>query len=49
MNNAFAARSEFIVTVHVRDVPEPEQSPPQPANVDPRAGVSVSITCVPAG
>jgi hypothetical protein len=48
-NDALTVRSEFIVTAHVDDVPEPEQSPPQPANVDPEPGVSVSVTGVPAG
>ena len=36
---------EFIVTVHA---PVPEHAPPQPVNVEPVAGVAVSVTCVPA-
>ena len=33
-----------IVTTHP---PVPEQSPPQPVNVEPVAGVGVTVTCVP--
>jgi hypothetical protein len=45
LNDAEISSIEFIVTVHV--VPVPPHAPPQPANVEPVAGVSVSVTCVP--
>ena len=45
LNVAVTAVSALIITVHV---PVPEQPPPdQPANVEPVAGVAVSVTCVP--
>jgi hypothetical protein len=44
LNVAVTNSAAFIVTVHVL---VPEQEPPQPAKVDPDAGVEVSVTAVP--
>jgi hypothetical protein len=44
-NVAVTAWLEFIVTVQP---PVPEHAPDHPANVDPAAGVAVSVTTVPA-
>jgi len=45
LNSAVTAVSASIVNEHV---PVPEHGPLQPANVDPAAGVAVSVTAVPA-
>jgi hypothetical protein len=45
LNVAVTFCAEFIVTVHVADVPV--HAPLHPANVDPAAGVAVSTTDVP--
>jgi hypothetical protein len=44
LNVAVTACAAFIVTVQV---PVPVQLPLQPVNVEPPAGVAVSVTCCP--
>jgi len=44
LNVAVTLRSALIVTVHF---PVPEQPPLQPENVDPAAGLALSVTFVP--
>jgi hypothetical protein len=46
LNVAVVLRLEFMVTVHVVDVPE--HAPDQPANVEVEPGVAVRVTDVPA-
>jgi hypothetical protein len=47
VNAAVTNCAALIVTVHVVPVPL-QPPPPQPANVEPLLGVSVSVTAVPA-
>jgi hypothetical protein len=44
---AVTLASDFMVIVHVREVPE--HAPDQPENAEPQVGVTVRVTTVPPG